>query len=548
MLRWTVFMRFFRINLIITSLRGIGLRKMKRFIAAILLFVGCSTVIDAQEESPAILLLVDSTLSTQLGSSYTTFKKDLANEGYVVSEEIINSDTQPPEIKEIIQLYYNSSLTLTGVFLIGNLKAPYAIIKCGDYSDPKALKLWVSLDAADMYYGDMDGEWDQLTVDEFENIVDNPPSNVAELYQEASCATFINEYIVDFDKEKVWDYQSIADKDQYSIEIWVARIMGHNLCIPDKSEIDILDDYFTWNHTFRTGGFTIPETCFMLNATGSGCNDQGMDYSEIFEDIITAGDVSKLTYLSYLEEEPGSKLFYATIHSCPGWHQFSDGALLTTNELLKIKKTGVFYLLNCCSACRWDEFVSFPANPNYLGGVYVFDKSDNGGGFGIGAIGFTGVGGFNNLNYFTECYNDNPYANYGEMYVYWFNHNLQINFMPMNYVCLGDPTISPDTPLGGATLSERPLLSSEYHLSQNFPNPFNPSTNMSFTIPNRCAVSLKIYNVLGKEVAALITGKIMDAGHHRIPWNASDLPSGVYFYRLEAGGQYSAIRKCVLMK
>jgi hypothetical protein len=246
-----------------------------------------------------------------------------------------------------------------------------------------------------------------------------------------------------------------------------------------------------------------------------------------------------------LQEELGSKLFYATIHSCPGWHQFSDGALLTTNELLKIEKTGVFYMLNCCSGCRWDQSEPFP---NYLGGVYVFDKSDEGGGYGIAAMGFTGVGGFNNLNYFTDCYYDNPFANYGEMYVYWFNKNLQINFSPMNYVCLGDLTISPDTPIGGASVSERPLLSGEYYLSQNYPNPFNLSTSMSFTIPNRCAISLKIYNVLGEEVASLINGKMMDAGRHSITWDASSLTSGIYFYRFEAAGQYSTIKRCVLMK
>lgn len=87
-----------------------------------------------------------------------------------------------------------------------------------------------------------------------------------------------------------------------------------------------------------------------------------------------------------------------------------------------------------------------------------------------------------------------------------------------------------------------------WSLSQNYPNPFNPKTVLSFTIPKRCAINLKIYNMLGKVAEILINDKIMDAGHHRITWNASDLPSGIYFYQLEATGQYSAIKKCVLIK
>lgn len=88
----------------------------------------------------------------------------------------------------------------------------------------------------------------------------------------------------------------------------------------------------------------------------------------------------------------------------------------------------------------------------------------------------------------------------------------------------------------------------KFTLFQNYPNPFNPTTNISFSIPNRCAVSLKIYNILGKEVTTLVNNEIMNAGRHRITWDASDLPSGIYFYRLAVAGQYSAIKKCILVR
>ena len=500
-----------------------------------------------QEEISAVLLIVDSTLSTQLGPSYITYKEDLTNEGYVVIEETVNSNTQPPEIKEIIYAYYSSTIKLSGVILIGNLKAPYAIVRTGDYSNPDSLKVWLSLDPVDMYYCDLDGNWDHFTKEEFHDIISNPPSNVTEITQYSSCGTFQDEYLVSFDKEKEWDYQSITNKSQYSIEIWVARIMGHNLSIPGKTEIDILNDYFNWNHTFRTGGYEIYSSCYLLNAIGSGFNDQGMDYSDIFLDVYKGQNVNRKTYLNYLQDEAGGMLMYLTAHSWPKGHCLSD-TVITTEDLLLIEKNSVFYLLNTCSACRWDEFVSDSNDPNYLGGLYVFDKSHPNGDFGIGAIGFSGVGGFNNLNYFTECYINFPFANYGDMYLYWFNNNQQINFNMHNYVFLGDPTIGPNMPVEGVTISANTSLSGEYYLSQNYPNPFNLTTNISFTIPNRSAVSLKIYNVLGKEVTTLINDKVLESGQHRITWDATDLPSGFYFYQLKTADKYSAIMKCVLMK
>lgn len=525
-------------------------RNTKYITILIMIFLCYSSVIYSQEKAGAVLLLVESLLSPQLGTSYTTYKEDLVNEGLIVNEKTVDKSTQPPEIKAIIQECYtnlsSTSVKLQGVILIGNLKAPYSIIKAGDYSNPDALKLWLSLDPSDMYYGDLDGNWENITANDFYNIMNNPPSNVVELNQDQSCSNFINEYLVDFDKEKVWDYQSITNKDQYSIEIWVARIMGHNLSIYGKTEIDILDDYFTWNHIFRTGGYEISNTCFMLNATGYGCNDQGMDYSDVFEDVFTGGNVTKETYLTYLQQESGSTLFYSTIHSCPKWHQLSNGELITTSELLDIKKNSVFYLLNACSACRWDEFVSTPTDPNYLGGLYVFDKSHINGDFGVGAIGFTGVGGFNNLNFFTEHYLSHPFSSYGEMYVYWFNKNLQINFSTHNYVFLGDPTISPDMPVEYVSVSENPFLIKEYRLPHNYPNPFNPTTTISFFIPYDTHVTVTVYNVLGKEIERLVSRRCQ-AGENKVNWNANGLPSGLYFYSIQAG-EFKATRKMILNK
>jgi len=97
-------------------------------------------------------------------------------------------------------------------------------------------------------------------------------------------------------------------------------------------------------------------------------------------------------------------------------------------------------------------------------------------------------------------------------------------------------------------IDNEPEMPITFKLSQNYPNPFNPLTNISFSIPNRCLVSLKLYNILGEEIITLVNDKVLDTGQHRIIWDASDLPSGIYFYQLQVEGKYLAIKKCILIK
>jgi len=85
-----------------------------------------------------------------------------------------------------------------------------------------------------------------------------------------------------------------------------------------------------------------------------------------------------------------------------------------------------------------------------------------------------------------------------------------------------------------------------FELSQNFPNPFNPSTTVSFEIPTMGVVSVKVYDVSGKEVAILLNEK-KHAGRYEINFNASNLSSGIYFYRLEFDGNVR-FKKMTLLK
>jgi len=86
----------------------------------------------------------------------------------------------------------------------------------------------------------------------------------------------------------------------------------------------------------------------------------------------------------------------------------------------------------------------------------------------------------------------------------------------------------------------------EYSLSQNYPNPFNPSTEINFTLAKSGNITLKVYNLLGSEVATLADG-FMEAGKHLVKFNAKDLTSGVYFYTIKADN-FTSTRKMMLMK
>ena len=87
----------------------------------------------------------------------------------------------------------------------------------------------------------------------------------------------------------------------------------------------------------------------------------------------------------------------------------------------------------------------------------------------------------------------------------------------------------------------------EYALHQNFPNPFNPETKITFDLVDAGFVNLKVYNLLGQQVATLVNGT-MDAGRHIVNFEANSLPSGLYLYRMETESGFSAQKKMILMK
>ena len=85
-----------------------------------------------------------------------------------------------------------------------------------------------------------------------------------------------------------------------------------------------------------------------------------------------------------------------------------------------------------------------------------------------------------------------------------------------------------------------------YSIEQNYPNPFNPSTEIQFSLPRRSFVTLKMFDIVGREVATLVLQEL-DAGTHRTRWDAAAMPSGVYFYRLQAGA-FTDAKKLIIVR
>ncbi|MGH7598402.1 MAG: T9SS type A sorting domain-containing protein, partial [bacterium] len=82
---------------------------------------------------------------------------------------------------------------------------------------------------------------------------------------------------------------------------------------------------------------------------------------------------------------------------------------------------------------------------------------------------------------------------------------------------------------------------------QNYPNPFNPSTTIGFDLPEAAHITIKVFNLVGQQVITLLDGR-QEAGTHAVTFQASNLPSGTYFYRMDVDGIVRQVRQLTLLK
>jgi len=108
-----------------------------------------------------------------------------------------------------------------------------------------------------------------------------------------------------------------------------------------------------------------------------------------------------------------------------------------------------------------------------------------------------------------------------------------------------DSSLNPPPPIEVKSISNNIPVSFKLH--QNFPNPFNPVTEIKYELPINTNVTIKIYDLIGREIAALVNNKFESAGSHEVEWNASNYASSVYIYTIEAGKFFDS-KKMVLIK
>ena len=114
-------------------------------------------------------------------------------------------------------------------------------------------------------------------------------------------------------------------------------------------------------------------------------------------------------------------------------------------------------------------------------------------------------------------------------------------------IVLRSTTIFAFDPEGGTFVEEdTPQLPSSISLSQNYPNPFNGSTIIGYSLRANSNVTIEIFDILGRRIAALDQGR-QEAGNHKVIWDSNELASGVYYYRIKAG-DVSETRKMLLLK
>lgn len=140
----------------------------------------------------------------------------------------------------------------------------------------------------------------------------------------------------------------------------------------------------------------------------------------------------------------------------------------------------------------------------------------------------------------------------------WFQQQTNTNSFLKSTVFINDSIggavggggIIINTTTGGAIVGLEPVSNSiprEFKLYQNYPNPFNPVTLIKYDLPKEVNVTIKIYDLLGREVATLVNNELKKAGRYELNWNAGNYASGVFFYRIEAGS-YVNSKKMVLVK
>ena len=231
-------------------------------------------------------------------------------------------------------------------------------------------------------------------------------------------------------------------------------------------------------------------------------------------------------------------------HGAP--YTWSGYNIFTVGDVDSLQKNNLPFIFTA-AAC--DQSFDYPNDSSIVRKLLVLDKSGT-----VASINSTGLNylslGSNFLNSFYNYLFKNQNASLGEAALQaklsLENQSTSEDAIPRRYTLLGDPALK--IPFGTIAQVDNSAqnIPENYSLKQNFPNPFNPTTTIRYSIPKAVHITIKVYNIIGQLVATLID-EYKQAGNYEIKFNGSNLSSGVYFYRMQAGNFVEA-KKLLLVK
>ena len=213
------------------------------------------------------------------------------------------------------------------------------------------------------------------------------------------------------------------------------------------------------------------------------------------------------------------------------FQSWSDGG--DTSHQINVSSTVSNYIVNYKTQYKLISQVTPSGIPvTVIGGNQFFDSASTVS-FSVTPLSLV----YNGMNYYFQRWNGTGNGSYS-------GSNPSPTITSMNNVVVEAAVYDTIPPIGIQNLNNGvPVV---YQLHQNFPNPFNPVTKIKFDLPEQSSVNIRVYDIIGNEVARVYNGELT-AGFYEVDWNASDFASGVYFYRIDAG-DFSSVKRMVLVK
>ena len=342
---------------------------------------------------PRVAIIVNSQLSNQITKPLAQYFQDLNKDGYSVIYSKWESGNYQA-LRSYLQQKYSEKDSLKGAVLVGDLPVVWYQLD-NDFYGPTSFP-------TDIYYSDLDGDW-------FDN-----------------------------DGDSKLDSHSGDNLP----DIWVGRLLAHNLTLSGDSEVSLLQNYFRRNHEYRTSG---------VSGSGHGLSYVDKDWQQYnsaslelaYGDVTTVNQPSDVNEIDYeIRRLPSNYDFiHVMVHSNPSLHVWSNGGYTTNTDIRTIDRKAYFYNLFACSATKYTA-------DNYLGGYYIFKNN------GLVLVGSSKSGSMLGFSEFYKPFGEGQ--SFGDAYYAWWqfrdlqNLNDERWFLGLNL--LGDPTLQIVKSAGTSTL------------------------------------------------------------------------------------------------